>query len=341
MIDKRQGKESDNTTSASREWLTQRQGSGLGIQEHYRLSIFVKVVDPRTPPMVVKGQGSESGFYKLSLFVRVVDLRTPPMSCHWVSHFRFSPAGHEGPTGDAKECEWRYEERRGTDVDAERAARRERRRERASRRKTLESTTTGGDQPSDTVNITDADLLQKPRDSEPSLSRTESNLARTNSVSSTEGFLGGDTSLRVVSPPPSVISDMDSTTTTPARKLTSPIKFEPGSGSTTARESRLRSPESSQVSQTVKSPESTRESRVKSPDTVGSPPVRSPLSSRSQSRESGLCSPERPPSHPASRPRTPEHSTPARSRSPERVSTLHLQTPVSTLHLQTSVSWHR
>ena len=204
------------------------------------------------------------------------------------------------------------------DVDAERAARRERRRERASRLKTLESTTTGGDQPTDTVNITDADLLQKPRDSEPCLSRTESNLARTNSVSSTEGFLGGDTSLRVVSPPPSVISDTDSTTTTPARKLTSPIKFEPGSGSTTARESRLRSPESSQVSQTVKSPESTRESRVKSPDTVGSPPVRSPLSSRSQSRESGLCSPERPPSHPASRPRTPEHSTPARSRSPER-----------------------
>ena len=205
----------------------------------------------------------------------------------------------------------------GRDEDAKRAARRERRRERASRRKTLESTTTGGDQPSDTVNITDADLLQKPRDSDPNLSRTESNLARTNSVSSTEGFLGGDTSLRVVSPP-SVIFDMDRTTTTTARKLTSPIKFEPGSGSTTARESRLRSPESSQVSQTVKSPESTRESRVKSPDTVGSPPVRSPLSSRSQSRESGLCSPERPPSHPASRPRTPEHSTPARSRSPER-----------------------
>ena len=201
----------------------------------------------------------------------------------------------------------------GRDVDAERAARRERRRERASRRKTLESTTTGSDQPSDTVNITDADLLQKPRDSEPNLSRIESNLARTNSVSSTEGFLGEDTSLRVVSPPPSMISDMDSTTTTPARKLTSPIKFEPRSGSTTARESRLRSSESSQVSQTVKSPESTRESRVKSPDTVGSP-----LSSRSQSRESGLCSPERPPSHPASRPRTPEHSTPARSRSPER-----------------------
>ena len=102
----------------------------------------------------------------------------------------------------------------GRDVDAERAARRERRRERASRRKTLESTNTGGDQPTDTVNITDADLLQKPRDSEPNISRTKSNLARTNSVSSTEGFLGGDTSLRVVSPPPSVISDMDSTTTT-------------------------------------------------------------------------------------------------------------------------------
>ena len=203
------------------------------------------------------------------------------------------------------------------DGDAERAARRERRRERASRRKTLESTTSG-DQPADTVNITDADLLQKPRDSQPNLARTESNLARTNSVSSTEGFLGGDTTLRVVSPPPSVISDMDSaTTTTPTRKLTSPIKFEPGSGTTT-RESCLRSPENSRESQRVKSPESTREARVKSPQTVGSPSVRSPLSSRSQSRESGLCSPERPPSHPASRPRTPERSTPARSRSPER-----------------------
>ena len=183
--------------------------------------------------------------------------------------------------------------------------RRERRRDRLSRRKTLDTEL----QPSESKDsLIETNLNQKSR-------KSDSNLTRTNSVSSTEGILGGDTTLRVASPP-SVLSDKDSAAFA-TTKLTSPVKFEPSSA--VSRESRLRSPESLRESR-VKSPDSntTREPRVRSPDSTASqinnsPSVRSPISSRSQSRESGLCSPERPPS----RPRTPERSTPARSWSSE------------------------
>ena len=225
-----------------------------------------------------------------------------------------------------------------------------RRRERTSRRKTLDS---GRSHPEQTAGD------GYTRDSESNLTRT-----RTNSVSSTEGLLGGDTSLRVASPS-SVQSDKENTTPN-IKKLTSPAKFEPGGFS--SRESRVKSPESAQgsrvtspdhlttsgVESRVRSPEVSQhqESRMRSPDTVAvnhivssaatsrstsreSPSgVRSPLSSRSQSRESGLCSPERL----SSRPRTPEHPSresglcsperlPSRPRTPDRATPSRSRSP--------------
>ncbi len=160
---------------------------------------------------------------------------------------------------------------------AEKERRRERRRERMSRRKTTDVT---GLQLSDNKDIIETNLSKISKE-------VDTNLTRTNSVSSTDGILGGDTNLRVASPQ-SVMSDIDSKSS----GLTQPHKFEPSSYS-----------------------------RVRSPETTVSPVsgMRSPhSSSRSQSRESGICSPERPQSRTGSqtRSRSPDNRSSSRPLSP-------------------------